>query len=151
MEKKKKQKIKDTKLGVFLREKLPSVLSTVGDLLPNQGALGIVKNLVGKSTSLSAEDQEELDRLMLEGEVEAQRAVSDRWASDMNSDVRLAKTIRPIILISLLSIYTVMAIADSITAVPFEVKDSYTSLLEILMLTSFGAYFAGRTVEKVRK
>ena len=149
--KEKKRKIKDTKLGVFLREKLPSVLSTVGDLLPDQGALGIVKNLVSKSNSLSAEDQEELDRLMLEGEVEAQRAVSDRWAADMKSDVWLAKVIRPIILISLLSIYTVMAIADSITAVPFEVKDSYTSLLEILMLTSFGAYFAGRTVEKVRK
>tara|TARA_R110000822_G_scaffold401_17_gene1858 strand:- start:463 stop:915 length:453 start_codon:yes stop_codon:yes gene_type:complete len=149
--KEKKRKIKDTKLGVFLREKLPSVLSTVGDLLPEQGALGIVKNLVSKSNSLSAEDQEELDRLMLEGEVEAQRAVSDRWAADMKSDVWLAKVIRPIILISLLSIYTVMAIADSITAVPFEVKDSYTSLLEILMLTSFGAYFAGRTVEKVRK
>tara|TARA_R110002167_G_scaffold12695_5_gene53792 strand:+ start:1082 stop:1534 length:453 start_codon:yes stop_codon:yes gene_type:complete len=149
--KEKKRKIKDTKLGVFLREKLPSVLSTVGDLLPEQGALGIVKNLVSKSNSLSAEDQEELDRLVLEGEVEAQRAVSDRWAADMKSDVWLAKVIRPIILISLLSIYTVMAIADSITAVPFEVKDSYTSLLEILMLTSFGAYFAGRTVEKVRK
>ena len=149
--KEKKRKIKDTKLGVFLREKLPSVLSTVGDLLPEQGALGIVKNLVSKSNSLSAEEQEELDRLMLEGEVEAQRAVSDRWAADMKSDVWLAKVIRPIILISLLSIYTVMAIADSITAVPFEVKDSYTSLLEILMLTSFGAYFAGRTVEKVRK
>jgi len=34
---------------------------------------------------------------------------------------------------------------------PFNVKDSYVSLLEILMLTSFGAYFAGRTIEKSRK
>jgi hypothetical protein len=33
----------------------------------------------------------------------------------------------------------------------FKPPASYISLLEILMLTVFGAYFAGRTVEKVRK
>jgi len=33
----------------------------------------------------------------------------------------------------------------------FKPPESYISLLEILMLTVFGAYFAGRTVEKVRK
>jgi len=33
----------------------------------------------------------------------------------------------------------------------FMPRDSYISLLEILMLTVFGAYFAGRTVEKIKK
>ena len=42
-------------------------------------------------------------------------------------------------------------VMDSLDNLPFNVKDSYVSLLEILMLTSFGAYFAGRTIEKSRK
>lgn len=39
-------KIKDTKIGEFLKEKAPDVLGLVGDLLPNSGAIGIVKNLI---------------------------------------------------------------------------------------------------------
>jgi len=42
------RKIKNTKLGQWLREKAPSVLETVGDLLPNSGGLGVVKNLIDK-------------------------------------------------------------------------------------------------------
>ena len=41
-------------------------------------------------------------------------------------------------------------VADSMDDWPFNVKDSYVSLLEILMLTAFGAYFAGRTIENLR-
>ena len=33
----------------------------------------------------------------------------------------------------------------------FMPKESYVSLLEILMLTVFGAYFAGRTIEKTKR
>ena len=40
---------------------------------------------------------------------------------------------------------------DSMDNVAFNVKDSYVSLLELLMLTAFGAYFAGRTIEKRSK
>ena len=32
-------KIKDTKLGAWLKDKAPSVLDTVGELLPDKGAL----------------------------------------------------------------------------------------------------------------
>ena len=41
-------KIKNTNLGKWLKEKAPSVLDTVGDLLPDSGGLGIVKNLIGR-------------------------------------------------------------------------------------------------------
>jgi hypothetical protein len=40
---------------------------------------------------------------------------------------------------------------DSVDTLPFNVKDSYVDLLQILMLTAFGAYFAGRSIEKVKK
>jgi hypothetical protein len=49
------------------------------------------------------------------------------------------------------SIFLILAVFDSIEAVHFEVKGSYIQLLELLLLSAFGAYFVGRTVEKRSK
>ena len=140
-------KIKDTKLGDWLKEKAPSVLETVGDLLPNQGALGIVKNLLDKEPGVDPAEA----KAKVDAEIAFQNNVTERWKSDMGGDVKLAKVIRPIMLITLTCIFLGLVIFDSLDNQPFNVKDSYVSLLEILMLTVFGAYFAGRTVEKTRK
>ena len=143
----KKKKIKDTKLGSWLADKAPGILGVVGDLLPDSGALGIVKNLIDKDPAVdSAEAQRVID-----AEVKFQENVSTRWAADMGSDVKLAKLIRPLTLIALMSMFMLTMVFDSVDTLAFNVKDSYVSLLEILMLTAFGAYFAGRTIEKVKK
>jgi|TARA_R110002020_G_scaffold439484_1_gene650011 hypothetical protein len=141
------EKIKDTKLGAWLKSKAPNVLETVGDLLPDQGGLGIVKNMLKKEPGI---DQAEA-KSKIDAEIQFQRNVTERWKADMSSDVKLAKLIRPVMLIVLISVFVVTMFLDSLDNQPFNVKDSYVSLLEILMLTVFGAYFAGRTVEKTRK
>ena len=84
------------------------------------------------------------DNEKLEGEAKQQRR-------KLLSDIKLAKYIRPVTLIALMTMFMVTMVMDSLDNLPFNVKDSYVSLLEILMLTSFGAYFAGRTIEKSRK
>ena len=142
-----KKKIKDTKLGSWLAEKAPQVLGVVGDLLPDSGAMGVVKNLIDKDDSV---DSEEAQR-MIDAEVRFQENVTERWKADMGSDVKLAKLIRPVTLIALMSMFMVTMVADSMDNWPFNVKDSYVDLLQILMLTAFGAYFAGRTIEKAKK
>jgi len=142
-----KKKIKDTKLGSWLADKAPNILGVVGDLLPDKGALGIVKNLIDKDPAV---DSEETQRI-IDAEVKFQENVSSRWASDMGSDVKLAKLIRPLTLLALMTMFMLTMVFDSMDTLPFNVKDSYVSLLEILMLTAFGAYFAGRTIEKVKK
>ncbi len=142
-----KKKIKDTKLGAWLKEKAPNVLSTVGDLLPDSGALGVVKNLLDKEPGVDpAEAQAAVD-----AEVKFQENVTERWKADMGGDLKLAKLIRPITLIALMVMFMVTMVLDSLDQLPFNVKDSYVSLLEILMLTAFGAYFAGRTIEKSKR
>ena len=88
---------------------------------------------------------------MINAEVQFQNNVSERWKADMGSDVKLAKLIRPVTLICLMVMFMATMVADSMDGWPFNVKDSYVSLLEILMLTAFGAYFAGRTIEKAKK
>ena len=142
------KKIKDTSLGKWLKEKAPNVLDTVGDLLPDQGALGVVKNLIDKQyPDLSPEEV----KAKIDAEIAFQNNVTERWKADMNSDIKLAKYIRPVTLIALMSMFMVTMVLDSLDYLPFNVKESYVSLLEILMLTSFGAYFAGRTIEKSKK
>ena len=142
-----RKKIKDTGLGKWLADKAPNVLSTVGDLLPDQGALGVVKNLLDKEPGIDpAEAQAKID-----AEVKFQENVTERWKADMGSDVKLAKLIRPVTLIALMSMFMVTMVADSMDNWPFNVKDSYVDLLQILMLTAFGAYFAGRTIEKAKR
>jgi hypothetical protein len=142
-----KTKIKDTKLGGWLKGKAPKILDVVGDLLPDQGALGVVKNLLDKEPGVDPEEA----KAMIEAEVQFQNNVSERWKADMGSDVKLAKLIRPVTLICLMVMFMATMVADSMDSWPFNVKDSYVSLLEILMLTAFGAYFAGRTIEKSRR
>ena len=77
--------------------------------------------------------------------------MTERWKADMNSDVKLAKLIRPVTLITLMVMFCLTMVFDSLDNWPFNVKDSYIDLLQILMLTSFGAYFAGRTIEKSKR
>lgn len=147
----KDKKIKDTALGAWLKTKVPALAEKVGDLLPDSGVLGVVKNLVDKEPDVSMEDKLEFEKLKQQQEVEAQKQVTERWKADMGSDVKLAKLIRPITLIALMGMFMLTMIFDSLDNWPFNVKDSYIDLLQVLMLTAFGAYFAGRTIEKSKK
>jgi hypothetical protein len=147
----KDKKIKDTALGAWLKTKVPALAEKVGDLLPDSGVLGVVKNLVDKEPDVSMEDKLEFEKLKQQQEVEAQKQVTERWKADMGSDVKLAKLIRPITLIALMSMFMLTMIFDSLDNWPFNVKDSYIDLLQVLMLTAFGAYFAGRTIEKAKR
>ena len=140
------EKIKDTKLGDWLKSKAPGILSLVGDLLPDKGGLGIVKNLLDKEKGVDPEEA----KAAVQAEVELQNNVSRRWEADMSSDVKIAKVIRPATMIVLMLFFMIMMVWDGLDE-SFMPKESYVSLLEILMLTVFGAYFAGRTIEKTKR
>tara|TARA_R100000455_G_scaffold27973_1_gene17278 strand:+ start:191 stop:634 length:444 start_codon:yes stop_codon:yes gene_type:complete len=147
MKQSEEKKIKDTGLGKWLKSKAPNVLDVVGDLLPDSGGLGIVKNLIEKDPDVNTDE----GVAAVDAEIQFQNNVTERWKADMGSDVKLAKLIRPVTLIALMTMFMVTMVADSMDNWPFNVKDSYVDLLQILMLTAFGAYFAGRTIEKAKK
>ena len=138
--------VKETKVGQWLKEKAPSVLDVVGDVLPDRGVLGVVKNLVDKDPTLDSESF----KAVMDAEMRAQDNVTERWKADAASDVKLAKLIRPVMLIALCLFFMILTVWDGVDP-RFMPPENYINLLEILMLTVFGAYFAGRTVEKVRK
>lgn len=76
-----KKKFKETKVGKFLINKVPSILGVAGDLLPDAGVLGMVKSLIEKEDPavLPPEDKEKALKLLEQDMVEMQE-VSKRWA-----------------------------------------------------------------------
>lgn len=144
------QKVKDTKLGEWLRDKAPNLLNNVGDLIPDKGVLGLIKRIIDTDPNLTPEQKMEFEKLKSQVEISRQENVTRRWEADMSSDVKIAKVIRPSIMIALLLFFMVVTIWDSVSD-SFIVKDNYVDLLQILLLTTAGAYFAGRTIEKTIK
>jgi hypothetical protein len=145
-----RKKIKDTKVGIWLKDKAPDVLETVGELLPDQGALGVVKRLIDLEPNMSAQEKMEFEKMLMEYESNAQDNVTERWKSDMMSDSWLSKNIRPMILMYLILSFTIFVVTDSIENVGFNINESYIDVFSVLMTTAFTAYFAGRSYEKVR-
>jgi hypothetical protein len=78
------KKIKDTKVGQWLKEKAPAVLNVVGDLLPDQGYLGVVKNLLSSDPDVTPEQEAEFEQMAFELEA------ADR-ASARNREIEIAK------------------------------------------------------------
>ncbi len=144
-----KKKFKDTKVGRFLSNAAPGILNTVGDVLPDNGVFGLVKNLIDKDPALPPEDKEKA-LLLLQQDIVEMKEISKRWASDMKSDSWLSKNTRPMTLIFLTVSLIVLILLDS-GNIGFGVDESWVDLLKSLLITVYVAYFGSRGVEKFKK
>jgi hypothetical protein len=144
-----KKKFRDTKVGKFLLGSGSKIADVVGDLLPDNGVLGIVKNLIDKDDVLPVEDKEKALKLLEQDMVEMQE-VSKRWASDMKSDSWLSKNTRPMTLIYLTVMMSLYIILDSLD-IAFDIDESWIELLKTLLVTIYVAYFGSRGFEKYTK
>lgn len=68
----------------------------------------------------------------------------------MNKDNWLSKNVRPLVLLFLVASTILLIFIDGVTP-KFEVSESWISLLELVLITVIGAYFGGRSFEKVKK
>ena len=143
-----KKKLKDTKVGKFLSGAGSSIIGSLGDVLPDKGVFGIVKNLIEKDPVLPPEDKEKALALLNQDTVEMQE-VSKRWASDMQSDSWLSKNTRPLALIFLTVSMMLLIFIDS-TGLDFSVDGGWVDLLKSLLLTVDVAYFGSRGAEKFK-
>ena len=134
-----KKKFKNTKVGQFLSNNGSGIINTLGDVLPSNGILGIVKGLIDKDDSLPPEDKEKALKL-LEMDIIEMQEVSKRWNSDMLSDSWLSKNVRPLTLIFFSISYVIGWYLDYSL-------ENITGLLSLIV----GAYFGGRSYEKTRK
>jgi len=122
----------------------------------SSGAADLVKGVGGVIDNLhtSAEEKLEAERkikeLIANYEVEIEKNITARWEADQKSDSWLSKNVRPMVLIFLI-VCTMLLIFIDAGAIKFNVKDSYVDLLQLVLITVIGAYFGGRSLEKVKK
>ncbi len=144
-----KKKLKETKVGAFLASKAPKVLEAIGNVLPDQGTLGIVKNLITSDTNIEPVDKEQAMKL-IEQDLQELKEISGRWRADMKSDSWLSKNTRPLTLIYLTFASTILIIIDSFHTL-FDVDTAWVELLKTLLITVYVAYFGSRGAEKITK
>ena len=120
------------------------------------GAAELVKGVGGVIDNLHTSEEEKLaaeqkiKELIANYEVEMEKNITARWEADLKSDSWLSKNVRPMVLIFLI-VCTMLLIFIDAGALNFEVKSSWVDLLQLVLITVIGAYFGGRSLEKVKK
>ncbi len=144
-----KKKFKETAVGKLLLGAASVVNPTLGKLLegvvdPKQAIAEITKS------DISVEDKIKLQQLIHEGQQQEMIEISSRWKADLEHGNWLTRSVRPIVLLFLIFTTVLMVFIDS-GSITFEVDEKWTDLLQIVLITVIGAYFGGRSIEKVRK
>ena len=122
----------------------------------SSGASELIKGVGGVIDNLHTSDEEKLaaeqkvKELVSSYEIEMEKNITERWKMDMQSDSWLSKNIRPLVLVFLV-VSTVLMIFIDAGTIKFIVEDKWTDLLQLVLITVIGAYFGGRSLEKVKK
>ena len=145
---KKNKKFKDTKVGQFILKKIPSF---VGDILPEKGVLGVVKNLIDSDPELTSQDKTQLNNELIEL---YKLEIADR-DSARKREVEKAKTGGFDFMFNLTGVIGLGAFAFIIYAIvylqiPESNKEVWIHLIGIcegIVLSIFG-YFFGSAIRK---
>ena len=114
-----------------------------------KGVGGVIDNLhTSKEEKLEAERK--IKEIIANHEIEMEKNITSRWEADLKSDSWLSKNVRPLVMIFLI-VCTMLLIFIDAGAINFEVKSSWVDLLQLVLITVIGAYFGGRSLEKVKK
>ena len=120
------------------------------------GAGELVKNVGGVLDNLTTTKEEKLEaerkvkELIANYEIEMEKNITSRWEADLKSDSWLSKNVRPMTLIFLI-VCTMLLIFIDAGAISFSVDEDWKDLLKMTLMTCIGAYFGGRSYEKVKK
>ena len=138
------------------RKIIDGIIKHLGGLKKQFNSGDLVKEVGNVVDNLTTSDQERLEakkqikEVVLDYEKTMQVEVSKRWEYDMKSDSWLSKNIRPMVLI-FLCVSTVLLIFIDAGFYSFNVEQSWIDLLKVVLMTTVGAYFGGRSFEKVKK
>ena len=127
----------------------------LGKLFGNAGG-SVVEKLAGvadrfiRTKDEKAEFEKQMTQIFIEAESAMQKNVTERWKADLEHGNWLTRSVRPLVLIFLIVATVLMIFIDS-GSINFKVEEKWTDLLQIVLITVIGAYFGGRSVEKLRK
>ena len=110
---------------------------------------GVVDKFV-RTKDEKAEFEKQMTEILIEAEAAMQKNVTERWKADLEHGNWLTRSVRPLVLIFLIVATVLMVFIDS-GSINFNVEDKWTDLLQLVLMTTIGAYFGGRSVEKYNK
>ena len=125
-------------------------ISILGGLVSK--VLPAATNLIDELHTIGEEKaaaKQKLEELLVSAEADAQKEVTERWNADRQSGNWLAANIRPITLIFLTAVFAILSVTDGNIG-EFAIGDAYKPIYQTLVLTVYGAYFAGRSIEKIK-
>jgi len=131
-------------------------MSKILSKLFGNGGGAVVDKLAGvadkfiRTKDEKAEFEKEMTQIFIEAEAQMQKNVTERWKADLEHGNWLTRSVRPLVLVFLIVSTVLMVFIDS-GSIQFQVEDKWTDLLQIVLITVIGAYFGGRSVEKIRK
>ena len=114
---------------------------------------GVIKEIGNAIDKLTTTEEEKLiikkqvQEILEQADNNAQIQVTDRWKADMASDSWLSKNIRPMILVFLTFVFSALAFTDGNIG-EFKIAKEYIPIFQTLLVTTYGAYFVGRSWEK---
>jgi len=94
--------------------------------------------------------EKEMTQVLIDAEAAMQKNVTERWKADLEHGNWLTRSVRPLVLIFLIVATVLMVFIDS-GSITFNVEQKWTDLLQLVLMTTIGAYFGGRSVEKFNK
>ncbi len=141
------KKFKETKVGKFLSNVAPKLLDGVEDILPNNGALGILKNVISKDDTIPQQDKDIALKLLKQDEIEMQE-VTKRLQSD--NEHNITRLVRPISYGAMFILYMACIFFDGNLG-EFQIKEQYIPSITSLFSTMTIFYFGSRGLEKIMK
>jgi hypothetical protein len=90
-----------------------------------------------------------LKEIILQAEVNAQEQVTRRWEADSKAGW-LPANIRPVTLAFLTTIFVIISFTDGNIG-SFKLNPAYAPIYQTLLMVVYSAYFAGRSIEKIKK
>lgn len=139
--------IRSTPVGVWLRRYAPDILRAFADMIPAGFLLDSIALLI-ETRSFKKPERDAFEIAMTETREIVGVDVAGQWSTDMKSDSWLSKNVRPLVLLSLTCGFVILVFANAIAPSLFQIDETSSRIFETLLLTVFGAYFAGRTIEK---
>ena len=97
-----------------------------------------------------AEFEKQMTQIFIEAEAAMQKNVTERWKADLEHGNWLTRSVRPLVLVFLIVSTVLMVFIDS-GSITFVVDDEWKDLLKLILMTTIGAYFGGRSYEKGKK
>tara|TARA_R110002012_G_scaffold200518_1_gene369469 strand:+ start:557 stop:970 length:414 start_codon:yes stop_codon:yes gene_type:complete len=116
-----------------------------------KGLIGNASNIIDEVVTTKEEKltlKNKMKEIMANAEASAQEQVTRRWEADSKAGW-LPANIRPLTLIFLTFVFVVISVFDGNLG-EFSISPSYVPIYQTLLLCVYSAYFAGRSIEKVK-